>query len=250
MTGIPIGKSLSRLPILLYHDIYDDEIQTPFSIHYHKLSLQFYHLRNNGYTAITTKQLLDFMNFGFPLPEKSVLITFDDGYRSIATHLYPLLQQFDLKATAFIVPSFVQKKEDCANRYLSLSEMREIGEDYIEWGIHSYSHINYKTLTAQQLAFDIHLCNHWFELYKIPFVQALAFPFGAYPKYNFVKRKRFFLALKLSGIKLFFRIGNRINKLTGIDSVLMERIDIVGNETIQLFDGYLREGKRKRLPIL
>ena len=249
MKEISMEKTLSPLPILLYHDIYDNEIRTPHSIQYEKLSSQFYHLRNNGYTAITAKDLLNFMNFGNPLPEKSVFITFDDGYKSISTHLYPLLQQFNLKATVFIIPSFIQEWDDSASQYLSLSEMRKMDGDYIEWGIHSYAHVDYKTLTAQELAFDIHLCKNWFELYGIPFVEALAFPFGAYPKYNWLKRKRFFLALKLSGIKLFFRIGNRINKLTGIDSFLMERIEIVGNETIQIFDGYLKKGKRKPLRI-
>src|SRR3979411_1775911 len=99
------------LPVLMYHDIHTDKMRTPFSIRYNNLSLQLDYLKKNGFTVISMLQLLNYIDFGYSLPQKPVLITFDDGYKSIITELYQLLQQYNMKATAFIVPSFISENE-------------------------------------------------------------------------------------------------------------------------------------------
>jgi peptidoglycan/xylan/chitin deacetylase (PgdA/CDA1 family) len=238
-----------RLPVLMYHDIHTDKRRTPFSIRYSNLSLQFDHLKKNGFTTLSMLQLLNYIDLGYPLPQKPVLITFDDGYKSIVSGLYHLLQQYKMKAIAFIVPSYISENENPEDRYLSIPDIKNCDADYIEWGIHSYKHGNYKKMTPHQVAADVRLCIEWFQLHGIPFVPALAFPFGAYPKYIWNNRRSFFLALHLAGIKLSFRIGNRLNFSNKMNAVLLERIDITGNETMEIFDKYLNEGKRKSMAL-
>jgi len=238
------GSKICRLPVLLYHDIDETGTMSHSSIHPYDLSRQFYYLKSNGFTTISVKQLIDYIDFGIPLPEKPVLLTFDDGHKSIRTILYPLLLQHKMKATAFLVPSLVNSINASGTNYLSVQEIKDICEDYLEWGIHSYDHSNYKKLTTLQVAQDIRLCIHWFQLYKITFSKALAFPFGAYPKYNRLTSGNFFLGLYLSGIKLSFGTGSGLNLLNKKRPVFLKRLEITGKEDMGVFASYLREGKK------
>jgi peptidoglycan/xylan/chitin deacetylase (PgdA/CDA1 family) len=231
-----------RLPVLMYHEIHTEKTDH-YSIHLDKLIAQFNYLNNNGYTTIFVEELLDYQHNNTPLPSNPVLITFDDGYKTIATKLHPVLLQLKMKATVFLVPTFIHEKENANNRYLSIPEIKKLAEGHIEWGIHSYNHLNFKKITVEEATSDIQQCIHFFTLYDIPMVPAFAFPYGAFPKFNLFKRKRLFSSLQSIGIKLFFRIGNRMNYFTSKD-ILFQRIDITGDETTAIFEEYLKKGKR------
>ena len=59
-------------------------------------------LHDNGWRTLSSQQLVDFLYKGVPLPEKSVLITFDDGYASNARYAAPLLRQYGYTAVIFV----------------------------------------------------------------------------------------------------------------------------------------------------
>jgi len=232
-----------QLPVLMYHEIHIEE-GAHYSIQVDKMIAQFNHLKNNGFTSISIKEFLDHTNNNKPLPEKPVLITFDDGYKTIATKLYPALVQLNMKATVFIVPSYTHEKENIGNQYLSIDEIKNISGDHIEWGLHSYNHANFKKLSVAAAVKDIEQCIQWFQFNNIAMTPAFAFPYGAYPKFDFFKRRRLFSSLHLLGVQLFLRIGNRMNYLRSKKAILLQRIDITGNESIEIFDGYLQAGKK------
>ena len=238
---------MNLLPVLMYHDIREDEFFKPNSISLNRLNLQLEYLCNNNYNTISIKQLLDHLYKGIPLPLKPVLITFDDGYKSIATYLYPLLQKHGMKATSFLVPCFVHESNNTINSYLSINEIKNMNGQWIEWGIHSFDHKNFKKLAPNLVREDLENCMGWFKIYNIPFVSALAYPFGAYPKHNLFKRFRFFKALSNAGVLLSFRIGNRMNFLNRKAPCMLQRIEITGNETLSQFSKCLKEGKKKSL---
>jgi len=64
-------------------------------------------LKENGYRVITLDQLLDFLDFKCQLPEKSVVITFDDGWRSLYDFAFPILKDYGFPATLFIYTDFM-----------------------------------------------------------------------------------------------------------------------------------------------
>src|SRR5690606_39180892 len=79
--------------VLAYHDVEDsDPDQTYVSVKTAHLEEQFAWLRENGYQPITVDQILEASRGGAPLPEKALLLTFDDGYRSFYTRVFPLLK--------------------------------------------------------------------------------------------------------------------------------------------------------------
>jgi peptidoglycan/xylan/chitin deacetylase (PgdA/CDA1 family) len=239
--------SAQILPILCYHNISDGDNSNSLFVSTNVLLAQLQFLKKKGYATISIQQLLQYWQSGTALPAKPVLLTFDDGYKTMATHLYPMLQQYHAKATVFLLPGFVHQQNTSYNTYLSIAEIKNISNQWLEWGIHSYDHKNFKKLTPVAVQEDLKRCAAWFNQNNIPFVQAFAFPFGSFPKKNIFKRIPFFKAVAAAGIKISFRLGNRLNYLTAKRPVMLQRIDITGNETMQQFEKYLTRGKKKNI---
>src|SRR5690625_1624246 len=83
----------------------------------------------------------NYMVKGHQIPDKSVLITFDDGYKNNYEHAYPVLKKYDFKATIFIITGALQKKKQKYKpnelQYLSLSEV-ESSCDVFDYGSHTH----------------------------------------------------------------------------------------------------------------
>jgi peptidoglycan/xylan/chitin deacetylase (PgdA/CDA1 family) len=242
-----VSTTAQILPVLCYHDIHESKGEKDLSICSSALHLQMKYLKNNGYNTISVKQLLSYWNDGTALPPKPVLLTFDDGYKSMATILYPLLQQYQMKATVFMLPHYIYNKENGYVNNLTLEQIKNISPQWLEWGIHSYNHKNFKKLPPAEVKEDLLKCINWFTANDIPFVHAFAFPFGSFQKNNLFKRIPFFKAVAAAGIKISFRIGNRINFLGNNKPAMLQRIDIKGNETTIQLQKYLTKGKKKRI---
>lgn len=89
------------LPVLLYHDI-SDSFSDAYTASATQFASQMEWLYSNGYSAISLSRLKD-----SPLPEKAVVITFDDGYASFMDFAFPLLQSYRFKATINIIGNAV-----------------------------------------------------------------------------------------------------------------------------------------------
>jgi peptidoglycan/xylan/chitin deacetylase (PgdA/CDA1 family) len=235
------------LPVLCYHDIHEGDGQKDLSIAISHFNVQLKYLKENGYNTISVMQLLCYWDNGTALPAKPVLLTFDDGYKSMYTLLYPLLQQYDMKATVFILPHYVYDEKNGFVNNLTLEQIKTTSPQWLEWGIHSYDHKNFKKLSPGEVTADLIKCQEWFTANNIPFVPAFAFPFGSFQKNNLFKRIPFFKAVKAAGIKISFRLGNRINFLSNNKPAMLQRIDIKGNETIVQLEKYLTKGKKKTI---
>ena len=239
-----LKNKVIRLPVLLYNNTWSNGIETSESAYYDKLSSQFYHLEKSGFTSISVQQLINFIESGIQLPSKPVLIIFHNTYKSIATHLYPLLQKSRTKAVAFILPSVIEKDNYPQNHYLSIPEIKSISGEYIEWGIQSCSHGNPRKLALIRLSQHIRLCVSWFRSADISFVPALALLHDSSRSYNFHNRNKYFLMLHLSGLKLSFCSGNKISTLYNKKTMVLQKTIITGKETIEEFNDAVAKDKR------
>ena len=92
----------TQVPILMYHhlseDVTNSEMVSP-----EQFEAQIRALAEAGYTGISFDELQAYVLRGEPFPEKPVVITFDDGYRSNYTLAYPILQKYGMKATIFAI---------------------------------------------------------------------------------------------------------------------------------------------------
>ena len=132
----PTSEALSlsgSLPILMYHHVVPNGTEcNSMTVTVEKLEKDFQWLRDHGYTPILPRELVS----GTPLPEKPVLITFDDGYRSNYELLFPLLQQYEMKA---VISVMVYMQDLGVSSFLSWDMCREMtASGLVEIGSHAY----------------------------------------------------------------------------------------------------------------
>ena len=132
----------------MYHSILKDSArQGKYVISPAVLAADLDALQAKGYTAITVSDLLAYVQDGADLPEKPVMITFDDGYYNNYIYAYPLLKQRGMKAVVSIIGSqtalFTDNGEENAYwSHLRLDRLREM-QDVFEvqnhsWNLHEY----------------------------------------------------------------------------------------------------------------
>ena len=95
-------------------------------------------LARNGYRVIRLAELAGFLSGSRPLPQRAVVITFDDGYESVYRHAFPVLKKYGLPATAFVYTDFLG-----AGDALSWPQLQEmLGSGLVDIQSHSKSHRN------------------------------------------------------------------------------------------------------------
>lgn len=99
--------STNSLPVLMYHYFYSAKAgETGKDANWMEISKfeeQLKYLKNNNYYFPTWKEVEDFVNGKIKLPKKSVVITMDDGNKSIYNYAIPMLDKYKIPATAFII---------------------------------------------------------------------------------------------------------------------------------------------------
>jgi peptidoglycan/xylan/chitin deacetylase (PgdA/CDA1 family) len=134
------GRS-AGIPILLYHrfgPIPADSMTVTTAA----FEAQLKYLATNGYVAIPLRQLVDQrLGKGAPPPPKAVVITADDGHKSVYTDMFPLLKKYRVPAALFIYPSAISNAT-YAVTWGQLREMKESG--FIDLQSHTYWHPNFK----------------------------------------------------------------------------------------------------------
>ncbi len=131
--------------VLLYHQI-DPAPGGPYSITPRLFAEHLDALLKNGYHVISTGELTGFFEGKTPLPEKAVVITFDDGYRSFYRYAYPELKARGLPAANFVITSWAGKKVG-GLEYLTWDEMREMQAHGMSFYVHT-DHSHYAAPTA------------------------------------------------------------------------------------------------------
>lgn len=133
------------LPILMYHSICDSDGKAgKFVINKQELERDLKFLSENNYTAISFAELLDFTENGTPLPEKPIMLTFDDGYFNNYCYAYPLLKQYNFKAIISIIGRYTdlysENTEENPNySHITWTQAREMCDSgLVEIENHSY----------------------------------------------------------------------------------------------------------------
>src|SRR3990172_9075319 len=133
------GPAPLSVPILLYHrfgPVASDSMTVSSTVFESHLG----YLQDNGYTVIPLRMLMDYyLRKGPPPPPRSVVITADDGHRSVYTDMFPLVKQYRIPVTLFIYPSAISNAS-YALTWKQLREMQETG--LFEVQSHTFWHPN------------------------------------------------------------------------------------------------------------
>lgn len=186
VTPLPIART-ARVPILMYHHIGDlppdaDALRKSLTVSQERFNEQMKFLAEQGYTTIHLAELVNHLQTGAPLPDKPIILTFDDGYDDNYVNVFPTLKDFGFKGTFFIIGAPTDYGSPGYMRWEQILEMYENG---MEIGAHSLTHRynlglfrasiqDSEIKTGHQLMVD-HLPN-WMPLFS--------YPSGSYNQYT------------------------------------------------------------------
>ena len=138
----------AKVPILLFHSFTKNpKIHVSTVVQAEKFDGQMKLLKDNGYHTINYYDLINYVYHGLPLPDKPVLISFDDGYRDNLEIAAPILKKYGYKATISIIGASVGKEsyKDTGEIMTPHFEMKE-ALPYVKSG----------TIDIQSHTFDMH----------------------------------------------------------------------------------------------
>lgn len=237
------------LPIIMYHSIVDDNSSVNgYTVTPEIVENDLKYLSENGYEAIFTEDLINYVNGG-TLPEKPVIITADDGFYNNTVYLLPLLKKYDMKAVISIVGYYTEVIAEADPHiprysYLTWDDISEINKSgYIEIGNHTYnmhfdkgrkgcSKLSSETYEeyADALIDDIGLCQTLLSLNCSITPAVFAYPFGSISKESIP-------ILKTMGFAAAFSCYERPNYITRSPDTLftLDRYNRSGNISTEEF---------------
>jgi len=131
----------TNIPILCYHNL---NPTTPGSMNMtpQHFEEQIKWLKDNGYTIIPLKTAVEYLQGkNSSLPEKSVVVTADDGWKSVYTYMLPVVRKYNIPVTLFIYPQTISEGKH-ALTWAELKELQQTGLFDIQG--HTYDHPNFK----------------------------------------------------------------------------------------------------------
>ena len=129
---IPAGQV--EAPILLYHHVTDaeDKLESQYNVIPAKFEEQMKWLSDNGYQTITVTEVADLIRNGGEIPQRPVVVTFDDGNLDVFTNAYPIMKKYGFVATFYVVESYINGED-----MVTTDQLKELIQNGWEIGSHS-----------------------------------------------------------------------------------------------------------------
>jgi peptidoglycan/xylan/chitin deacetylase (PgdA/CDA1 family) len=129
---------LAKVPVMMYHDILPHK-EVFFDVTYQEFEQHLQLIQNSGLTPISMDQLVAHLRTGAPLPEKPILLTFDDGYGGHYEFVYPLLKKYGYPAVFSIYTANIGK--NTGRSHITWDQLRQMAADtLITIASHSVTH--------------------------------------------------------------------------------------------------------------
>ena len=216
------------IPILTYHSIEDSG--SVISVSPLQFEKQIRFLKKSGYKSLPIGEIVKFIKNEVVLPNKAIVITFDDGYRNNFTHAFPIMDACGFTATIFLTTGHCGNSNNWPNQDASIpslpmlnwEEVAEMSRYGYEFGAHTRSHPRLVHLNGNRAAREILESKADIEANICKPVKFFSYPFG-----GFNDRVRDIVRSSFNGA-----ISNKLGKVNcQSDIYALERI----NATSQIF---------------
>ncbi len=129
---------LAKVPVMMYHDILPEK-EVFFDVTYKEFEEHLQLIHSNGLNPISMDQLIAHLRTGLPLPEKPILLTFDDGYGGHYEFVYPLLKKYGYPAVFSIYTANIG--QNTGRSHVTWEQLRQMAADpLIAIAAHSLTH--------------------------------------------------------------------------------------------------------------
>ena len=174
----------TRVPIITYHSI--DDSGSVVSTSPAVFRRQMKYLSEAGYTSLQLRDMISTFKNGNQLPAKPIVLTFDDGFKNFYSHAFPVLSEFGLCATVFLVTDFCGRHNDWGgnppelprSELLSWSDIKALNDAGIEFGSHTRTHPDLTKLSSAAAEAEITQSKSMIEDALGKETVTFAYPFG------------------------------------------------------------------------
>ena len=224
------GQVMPGVWVLCYHRI-DEKPKTYTVLRPDDFKAQMAYLKKHNFHVVPLQQIVDAVQYGTKLPQHTVALTFDDGFKDNYTVAYPILKQYNFPATLFIYPHYISNG-GAALTWDMLKTM--VSDPLIKVQSHTFTHPNLNKTTRQgsaQLKHEIVDPKNTLEKKLGIKIDALAYPYGVY-------NPKFLTATKAAGYRSAFTIGTRPINYAGADPTDMwtiPRIMVNRGDSLELW---------------
>jgi peptidoglycan/xylan/chitin deacetylase (PgdA/CDA1 family) len=219
--------SRKQVPILCYHQIRDwkptdsrtakDYIMPPAD-----LRAQLKMLHDSGYHTILPDQLYAYLTKGEALPDKPIMLTFDDTDEDQYTVAFPEMKKYGFKGVFFIMTVSLNR----APHYMSKAQVKELFDDGNVIGSHTWDHHNVRKYQGNDWKIQIDKPTKQLEEITGKPIRYFAFPFGLWNREALPElRKRGFISA--------FQLADKMDPTDPLMTV--RRIIVAGGWSLKTF---------------
>lgn len=236
---------MARTLILMYH-ILDQPLskrEARFCCTPKRFSQQMQYLSTSGYELLTLDDLDEIANGHRHQKRPGVAITFDDGFEDFHRNALPILKQWEIPATLFMVSRRIGKNNDwMSNRgfpsrpLLSLKQLLEVRDAGVTIGSHTCTHVKLNEISSntEQLQEELQASKKDLELILDQEVKHFAYPFGLHDVTSDD-------AVKQAGYKTACSTRSGFNR-ADVDPLQLRRIEVYGGDNMWHFRQKLKFG--------
>lgn len=146
-----------QVPILMYHYVSElppnpDRYRRDLTVLPENFAAHLRYLKDAGYQTVTLADLYLYWTQGYPLPEKPIVLTFDDGYRDAYEVVFPMLLEHGFTGTFFVLatPAHFEHPE-----YLTWAQMKEMSDAGMDIEAHGRDHVELRQQPYDYLVYQI-----------------------------------------------------------------------------------------------
>lgn len=225
--------SAERVPVLMYHRVgsVHNDWERKYCVSPQRFAEHMQALAQANWQAVSIDDFMAWHQGLKALPEKAFLISFDDGYKGVYEHAWPLLRQYQWPSAMFLVSHFIGKDDTWSKSenpgehtypLLNRAEIAEMTQGGVGFHGHSRRHRDLTTLNGAELNDETAGCKAELESFGIS-CRYFAYPYG-----RFGEREA--SAVRSAGFEAAFSVQPGFNRLDG-DAFHIRRLDIFGTDT-------------------
>lgn len=212
---------MKKLVIIYYHEI----VEQGEGYSYQKLEKDFFeqqmkYLHDQGYKSLYFSELND------SVPDKSIIVSFDDGFKSVYQNAYPIMKKYHIKGNVYLPTKFI----DNDSHFMTWKMVKELSSNGFEMQAHTHNHLDIRTLSKEKMKKEINESNLLFQKHLQYIPQAFCMPYGAF-------NSKSIRLLKNIG-KYEYILGSyygRVNEKE-VNNKVLPRIGISNDDSLTIFE--------------
>jgi peptidoglycan/xylan/chitin deacetylase (PgdA/CDA1 family) len=177
-----------KIPILMYHSVADEDESAvgPYfriAITPGQFLQQMTWLNEKGYRTVSLAAAMELLRTGGSTAERTVVITFDDGYRNFYQHAFPAIEQFGFTATMFLPTASIADQHRIFNKRecMTWGDVRDLQQCGISFGSHTVNHPQLHGLDRERIRMELLESKQTIEDKTGSAVDTFAYPY-AFPQ--------------------------------------------------------------------